>query len=236
MTTISEPLCTKCYHFISAANKKPRCNAFPKGIPKLIWEGKKQHDKVYKKQKNDFVFALLVESVQPPIRIQTSERYNSFSGVIGFENINDAKKYAEENNGYVAWFCLPNSDKVWSKVWENLGPLDKPIPCWHYLHDLGEDYTVYDGKKDSPYFNQLLSLAVNTPLFSIERVFETIENIKEIIQKYDNCDAENQIIIVYKGKFFEVCDKLMMSYTADGSTVVVGVADNEEFDIDNFYD
>ena len=53
MTINSEPLCTKCYHFISAGNKKPKCNAFPKGIPKLIWEGKKTHDKIYKKQQNE---------------------------------------------------------------------------------------------------------------------------------------------------------------------------------------
>jgi len=37
MTSIDAPMCIKCAHFQDLI-EKPKCNAFPDGIPDEIWE------------------------------------------------------------------------------------------------------------------------------------------------------------------------------------------------------
>lgn len=51
MTTFLEPVCTKCKHW----NPDWSCKAFPRGIPKKIWE-QGTHDEPIKGQRNDIVF------------------------------------------------------------------------------------------------------------------------------------------------------------------------------------
>lgn len=40
-------VCSYCTHFIVEPNSNPKCNAFPKGIPDEIWQGKNNHRSPY---------------------------------------------------------------------------------------------------------------------------------------------------------------------------------------------
>ena len=48
------PLCNRCTQLLDAENRT--CNAFPKGIPDVVWKGEWSHNEPFPGQGNEVVF------------------------------------------------------------------------------------------------------------------------------------------------------------------------------------
>jgi len=59
---ISAPPCMKCKHFFGDKAPGYYCEAFPKGIPKVIIYSEDNHTKPYLGQDNDIIFELIEDN------------------------------------------------------------------------------------------------------------------------------------------------------------------------------
>lgn len=137
-------------------------------------------------------------------------------GVIDFDNLEAAEKFADENGGEVVLFESKNG---WH-FWNNRGHMNRAFNADDLLKDMGDNYSYADDNNEY-YAEQLAEIAKEFD-GDFEALENKIEDIKEIIQHVENAD-EDDMVIVSNGKFYETVKNSFMQYNYDTHRWAVGV-------------
>ena len=137
-------------------------------------------------------------------------------GVIGFENMDEAQNFVDENGGEIGDFYKQDG---WD-LWHYKGYTNRAYTDLDYLKKLGDNY-MHAYKDNSDYAVDLVTIANN-----FEGDFcdlnTLIRDIKYIINKVENA-ADDEVVIIHDISYYETVKTTMMQFSHDCQTYAIGV-------------
>ena len=154
-------------------------------------------------------------------------------GVIGFNNMEEAESFMDKSGGEVGVFYKMDG---WD-LWNYKGYTKTAYTYRDYLNKLGDNYCLAYSD-NSEYADQLQELAKNIggDFSDIDKALDemgrAIEDIRDIIYKVRDADAD-EVVIIHDLKFYETVKKEFMIFSEDSQTYCIGVFLTKN-DIENY--
>lgn len=146
-------------------------------------------------------------------------------GIIGFDNMEAAEKFAKDNGGEVSHF---ESRDGWH-FWNQKGNAWKPYTSDNMLSDMGDNYSFADSSNEF-YAEQLKDIAADFD-GDFTDLEVAIKRIKEIIEAVESAD-DDEDVIVHEGRYYDTVKKEMMRYNHDTHRYAIGVLITKDFGTD----
>lgn len=133
-------------------------------------------------------------------------------GYIGFNNIDEAIKFAEEVGGNVVLFKKRDG---WH-FWNNGGSKLEELTASDYVDDLGDNYHIASVADTKDTIRELLQTLEG------EELIDALKKQIEILEELEKAEYDETVICGY-GSYYETCKDKMMSYHEDVWTYEIGV-------------
>ena len=140
-------------------------------------------------------------------------------GIIGFDNFEQAEKFAKDNGGEPHYFQTKNGWHFWeAKGWAN-----KPYSIDDYLNDLGDGYMIAESVAErAERMKEALNDLIDEWEGGFNRINEYISEQEELQAKIEAAD-EDESVITYLGAYHSTCKDVLMNYHEDCTSVAIGV-------------
>ena len=131
----------------------------------------------------------------------------------GFNNFQDAEKFAETHSLEVCLF----QKRAGEHFWQNKGYKNEPLTINDLVADLGDNYAIFDYDNDFAAFLERVAEAED---------FETVENLyNSFVTLKDEHETlgENESVIRCLNNYYDTYENEMMSYEEDSKYYLIGV-------------
>lgn len=133
--------------------------------------------------------------------------------VYGFETFKEAEQYATEHKKNVCLFKIRDGHNFY----KNLGETIEPLTIYDYLSDLGDDYSSFDFEYEKTALSEKLE-----EIDDVDEVRTLIQNFSELLEKQEDLN-DGEMIILHLNQYYETCNEVLMSYSEDVYSYVIGV-------------
>jgi hypothetical protein len=142
-----------------------------------------------------------------------NESGESDYAIFGFASFEDAEKFADKIGTCVKYFQKRDG----GHFWHDHGYANEPYTYQDYLRELGDNYSVACAEELFDEYKEQVSSA--DTLEEAEACRDTFNEIKKEIETA----AEDEVIILCNGKYYETVKSAMMSFHEDVTTYEIGV-------------
>lgn len=135
--------------------------------------------------------------------------------IVGFNTFKDAEEFADK---YEMSLCTFTQKEGWNLWYRGNKPYE---PLKITASDYGGDYNELTRESLEYFFEEHVSPILEN-CTSIQDVKDVIEMMEELKEELETAD-DNQLVITYRGEYYETIQKESMEWSHDGRTYIIGV-------------
>lgn len=150
---------------------------------------------------------------------------NLKSAIIGFDNFEEARKLAEENNLEIETFYKKNGWNLWARSGNTAFEA-----FTNSAEDFGDNYLEVYAESEADFIENEVDpiISNNNHWESFEEYTNFLKEKKEVWEQIEEADPEKEVVITYCGRYFETLPKKSMQFNdQDVTTYVIGLIDRK---------
>ena len=140
---------------------------------------------------------------------------NLMGAIIGLESIEDARDLANKYDLDIIYLHKRDGWCMYERIDYVTEPI-KPKVDWY-----GDDYNFYTSDDAEDFFENEVAPFLGE-FDNFESLQDFVDMMKEVSEKLDAID-ETQIVVTYRGRYYDTIDKECMKWSYDTHTFVIGL-------------